>query len=211
MFYLFKTLQLVQKIFPSYVWKKETKSKTIYLTFDDGPTPEVTDWVLKTLEKYNAKATFFCIGKNVVENPELVKSIVQKGHTIGNHTYSHLNGWRTSFKTYTADVLKAQTKLKSILRIDDPLFFRPAYGKITNKQAAFLQKEGFNILMWDVLSGDFDVNLAPEKSLKKVLKHVESGSIIVFHDSVKAKNILQYVLPKALAHWKKEAYEFLAL
>lgn len=211
MFYLFKTPHLVQKFFSSYLWKKDTLQKSIYLTFDDGPTPEVTVWILKTLKEYKAKASFFCIGKNIEANPNLMENIQKEGHTIGNHTYSHLNGWKTSFKSYTADVLKAKQRLNEYIGIEKELFFRPAYGKITKKQANRLQKEGYTIVMWDVLSGDFDTNLAPDKSLQIVLKHLKPGSILVFHDSVKAKETLEFVLPKTLAFCKKEGYDFLAL
>lgn len=211
MFYLFKTPHFVFRIFPNYLWKKSRDQKVIYLTFDDGPTPEVTEWVLDMLEKYNAKATFFCIGKNVVANPEICASIMAQHHTIGNHTYSHLNGWKTNFKTYIEDIKKAGAILNKTQKEGSALFFRPAYGKITRKQSKYLRKLGYKIVMWDILSGDFDVNLSPEKSLQKVIKHTSSGSIVVFHDSNKAKKTLQYVLPKALEYWKNKGYKFLAI
>ena len=212
MFYLFKTPYFIQKLFPNYLWRKNTDKKVIYLTFDDGPTPAVTPWILETLKKFDAKASFFCIGKNVVLHPKIVNSIIKQNHTIGNHTYSHINGWNVSSKTYLDDVERTRIMLsKSIESQQDSSFFRPAYGKISFKQSKALRNLGYKIVLWDVLSGDFDLKLSPEKSLKKVLKHTKPGSIVVFHDSIKAQKILQYVLPKALEYWKKEAYEFMAL
>jgi peptidoglycan/xylan/chitin deacetylase (PgdA/CDA1 family) len=212
MFYLFKTPYLIQKLLPNYLWRKDAYKKAIYLSFDDGPTPIVTSWVLQTLKDFNAKATFFCIGKNAEKNPEIVANILRNGHKIGNHTHSHLNGWKTNSIDYLIDVELANTSLLKIIKSPKNIsLFRPAYGKITFKQAKKLRKQNCKIVLWDVLSGDFDQKLSPVKSLQKVLKHTRSGSIIVFHDSIKAQNTLQFVLPKALEYWEKEGYEFLAI
>lgn len=185
--------------------------KAIYLTFDDGPTPEITEWTLATLKKYNAKATFFCEGQNVAKNSEIVKNILLAGHSIGNHTYSHLNGWFTKSTRYIQDVEKAQEILEETTSGKVSLIFRPPYGKIKPTQANALLKKGYKIVMIDVVSGDFDQKLNPEKSLEKLLQNTKSGSVVVFHDSIKACKTLQHALPKALEYWKLRGYEFLSL
>jgi peptidoglycan/xylan/chitin deacetylase (PgdA/CDA1 family) len=187
------------------------KPKAIYLTFDDGPTPEVTDWVLKTLKQYQAKATFFCVGNQIEKNASILKKIHLAGHQIGNHTFSHLNGWKTKNKQYLNEVIKTEVLIDTQIERDNTstLLFRPPYGKIKKSQAKLLREMGYTIVMLDIISGDFDINLDPEKSLEKVLKYAKSGSVIVFHDSKKAFKTLQYVLPKALEIWKGKAYQFL--
>lgn len=216
MFYFFKIPSFIHKIYPNYVWTMPVKPKAIYLTFDDGPTQEITDWILKILKEYNAKATFFCQGKHVEKYPNLVQKLNFQNHSIGNHSYSHFEGWKTNITTYVADVEKASFEIKKVLKKSSTnsitkKLFRPPYGKITAPQAKALIKLGYTIIMIDVISGDFDQNLSPEKSLKKVLKHTKSGSIVVFHDSKKAFRILKQVLPQALETWSKQGYEFLAL
>jgi len=217
MFYFFKIPSFIHKIYPKYLWKMPNKPKAIYLTFDDGPTPEVTDWVLKILKEYNAKATFFCEGQNVEKHPKLLKKLHSENHSIGNHSYSHFEGWKTNTTDYIADVEKASllidNTLKNSLRntIDSKKLFRPPYGKIRTSQAKALQKLGYSIVMFAIVSGDYDQNINPKKSLKKVLKYTKSGSIVVFHDSKKAFKILKQVLPQALEVWSKKGYEFLAL
>ena len=212
MFYFFKTPVILQKILPNYLWRKHTNKKVVYLTFDDGPTPIITTSVLKTLKKFNVKATFFCLGKNVENHVDIVDRILKEGHAIGNHTYSHLNGWDTKYKIYLDDIERADKSfLSSIKSLKEVKLFRPAYGKITLKQAKELRKKDYTIVLWDVLSGDFDTKLSPEKSLRKVVKHTKSGSIVVFHDSIKAQKTLEFVLPKALEYWKENGYDFLAL
>lgn len=180
--------------------------KTIYITFDDGPIPIVTPFVLETLKKFCAKATFFCIGDNIDKHPDIFEQIKTDGHTIGNHTYNHLKGWDTSDNEYLKNTLKCQNLTKTCL-------FRPPYGRIKKSQIKLLRQHipDVKIIMWDVLSGDFDLKLSPEKCLKNVLKHTEPGSIIVFHDSLKAKDRLEYVLPKALEIWTKQGYSFRVL
>jgi len=211
MFYFFKTPRIIQKLFPKYLWRMPSDKKAIYLTFDDGPTTEVTEWTLETLKKYHAKATFFCEGQNVIKHPTIVKKLLSDGHSVGNHTYSHLNGWETNTNEYINDIEKAEQVLEASANGSNSLLFRPPYGKIKPSQANVLLKKGYKIVMIDVVSGDFDLKLNPQKSLLKVLKYTKPGSIVVFHDSKNAYETLQYVLPKALEYWKLKGFEFLSL
>jgi len=201
--YLVKSPRLLKKLYPSLTWDKNPGNPCIYLTFDDGPIPIVTPFVLNILQQYNAKATFFCIGDNVNKHPDVFEQVKNAGHAIGNHTYNHLNGWKTPAEIYLENTEKADELLHTSL-------FRPPYGRITRSQIKLLKsvKPEINIVMWDVLSGDFDINLSPEKCLNHVLKHTQSGSIVVFHDSLKAFDRLEYVLPKALEAWSKAGFEF---
>lgn len=204
--YLVKTPWLLKKLYPQLIWNKSRKNHCIYLTFDDGPIPIVTPFVLNILKQYNAKATFFCIGDNVSKHPGVFEQVKYNGHHIGNHTYNHLKGWETDNKVYRDNFLKANELLHTNL-------FRPPYGRIKKTQIKLLKKAkpGLKIIMWDVLSGDFDIDLKPEDCLQNVLKHVENGSIIVFHDSLKAYDRLEYVLPRAMEAWSRKGYEFKAL
>jgi peptidoglycan/xylan/chitin deacetylase (PgdA/CDA1 family) len=214
MFYPFRIPSFIQRVFPKYLWSKSMDEEVIYLTFDDGPTPEITPWVLNLLEQYNAKATFFCIGKNLRQHPVLVRQIVEQQHKIGNHSFSHLKGWQTKSKNYINDILQAAEIIQSTTNntaINQKLLFRPPYGQITKTQANVLIDKGFTIVLWDILTGDFDPNLNPEKSLKKTLKNTKPGSIVVFHDSLKAKKNLQYILPNVLKHWSQQGYQFKTL
>lgn len=205
MYYFVKTPPYIKRLFRSFTWDVATVKKVIYLTFDDGPTPEVTNWVLGELQKYNAKATFFCIGKNTVRHPEIMESIIKNGHSVGNHTHKHLNGWRTKKSTYVEDVSIAA---KHLSVSEKKLLFRPPYGRIKKSQAKILQKRGYEIVMWDVLSADFDTSISEEKCLQNVLNNATNGSIVVFHDSEKASRNLKYVLPKMLAHFKEKDFDF---
>ena len=205
--YLVKTPWLLTKLYPSYTWRIPSKNKVLYLTFDDGPHETATPFVLDELRKYNAKATFFCVGKNVVSHPFLYKRIAQEGHAIGNHTQHHLNGWKVKDEAYIDDINEASQHISSHL-------FRPPYGRIKKSQAKILQREGsrfqqpFSIIMWDVLSGDFDTNLSPQQCLQNVTLRAESGSVIVFHDSTKAWSRMSYALPKALHHFTQQGFQF---
>jgi peptidoglycan/xylan/chitin deacetylase (PgdA/CDA1 family) len=187
--------------------------KAIYLTFDDGPTPEITDWTLGILKNYNAKATFFCKGENAVQHPSILTKIAKDNHSIGNHTFSHLNGWKTNKIKYVDDVEKTANALSQHIDIskNKSLLFRPPYGKIKPNQANALIKKGYKIVMLDVVSGDFDQNLDSEKCLQKLLKNTKAGNIVVFHDNKKSYQTLQQVLPKALEYWKLEGYDFFPL
>jgi peptidoglycan/xylan/chitin deacetylase (PgdA/CDA1 family) len=211
MLYFVKTPQIVKRLFPKLIWNMPTNNKTIYLTFDDGPTPEITHWVLKQLKLYHAKATFFCIGKNITNHPTIINDIKQNGHTIGNHTYNHLNNWKVSGKTYINDVKQTNEVLKQHLGAESNQLFRPPYGKIRLASAKKLRKKGYNIIMWDVLSADFDQSITPEKCLENVLQNTTNGSIIVFHDSVKAFENLKLCLPETLAYFSKNGFDFKVL
>jgi len=204
--YLFKTPWLLKKLYPALTWNCNRGEKVIYLTFDDGPIPIVTPYVLNILSQYNAKATFFCIGDNVQKHPEVFSEVKAGGHAIGNHTFNHLKGWITDDDTYVANFLKCDELVHTPL-------FRPPYGRIKRSQADKLRKvrPELKIIMWDMLSGDFDLNLDPEICLKKVIKHTQNGSIIVFHDSLKAFPRLEYVLPRALEYLSKQGFSFKAL
>lgn len=202
--YLVKTPWLLKKFYPqNLIWDKSRDKKIIYLTFDDGPIPIVTPFVLEILKKFNAKATFFCIGDNINKHQDIFFQLKADGHAIGNHTYNHLNGWKSDNKKYLDNILKCQELTQTDL-------FRPPYGRIKKSQIKNLESKIKNqkIIMWDVLSGDFDTQLSPEKCLKNVLKHTKNGSIVVFHDSLKAFDRLKYTLPKALAQWQAQGYEF---
>lgn len=205
MFYFVKTPWWLKRIYDSYIWSVPANEKILYLTFDDGPHPEATPFVLKQLKQHNALATFFCIGKNVVEYADIYKQILSEGHTVGNHTYNHLNGWKTNNDDYLKDIALASREINSDL-------FRPPYGRITYFQAKNLKpvmkgKEP-KIIMWDVLSGDFDANCTPEQCLANVVLPSVPGSIIVFHDSEKAFPRLAYTLPKILHYFSEKGYLF---
>lgn len=203
--YFLKIPWWVRKLYPSYIWKVPVTDKSVFLTFDDGPHPVITPWVLAELKKYNAKATFFCIGKNVVEHPEVYRQIIAEGHATGNHTFSHLNGWKTVTEAYLNDIKNAST-------IIDTQLFRPPYGRIRRSQAKRIpiitEKQDVKIVMWDVLSADFDATINPESCAGIVLKHVEPGSVVVFHDSEKAFPNLEIALPRVLKQLKKEGFCF---
>jgi len=215
--YFIKTSNLLKFIFTKWVWSFCTKQKNIYLTFDDGPTPEITEWTLNQLQKYNAKATFFCIGKNIEKHPEIFQKIIAEKHTIGNHTHNHLNGWKTNLQDYLTNFLRAdQTILHNInlhsgsdkMVTQTAKLFRPPYGKISLKQSKKIRKKGYKIIMWDVLSADFDTTISKKECLKNVIQNVKSGSIVVFHDSEKANEKLKFVLPKTLEYYSEKGYRF---
>lgn len=189
-------------LYPSFIWHKSRKEKKIYLTFDDGPIPEVTEWVLHTLQSYQAKATFFCVGDNIHKHPRVYEKVKKAGHTTGNHTFNHLNGWKTSREVYLENISRCRQVAGEELHL-----FRPPYGKITRQQAALIS-HAYQIIMWDVLSGDFDQHLSPAVCLQKSVKYTENGSIIIFHDSLKARKNLEYVLPRYLEHFCSLGYTF---
>lgn len=201
--YLVKNPSLLKKVFPSLLWKVKTKEKELYITFDDGPHPTITPWVLDMLDQFEAKATFFCIGKNVELYPEVYQEIIKRGHSIGNHTHNHHNGWKTLTKDYVANTQKAAEVIDSKL-------FRPPYGKIKPAQIRRL-KGDYKIVMWSVISGDFDQNLLGEECLNNVVQNTEKGNIIVFHDSEKAEKNMKYALPRLLNHFKQIGWKFKAL
>lgn len=204
--YLVKTPRLLKILYSKLIWSADAADRSIYLTFDDGPIPIVTPFVLKILAQYKAKATFFCIGDNVDKHPDVFEQVILAGHAIGNHTYNHLKGWKTDDSEYLKNFIKADEQLHTSL-------FRPPYGRIKRSQIDLLKKvkPGLKIIMWDVLSGDFDTDLSPENCLQNVLKYVKPGSIIVFHDSLKAFDRLEYVLPRAMEVWSGKGYMFKSL
>ena len=181
-FYFYQTPHWLRRCYPRRTWRIETNEPVLYLTFDDGPHPTATPFVLDTLARFNVKASFFCIGANVVRYPDLYRRICEEGHQVGNHTHHHVNGWKTSTDRYLADIQEASQYISSYL-------FRPPYGRITSSQAAALLKQGperQKIIMWDLLSGDFDTRLSGEDCLSICAKRLRPGSIIVMHDSEKA-------------------------
>lgn len=197
-------------MFPNYVWDIPTNTKDLYLTFDDGPTPEITNWTLKTLKQYNAKATFFCIGANIEKHPEIFQTIIKDGHAIGNHTQHHIKGWRTNTKAYMAEVLEAEEHIK-LQQSKRSHLFRPPYGQITPKQGKNLIHLDYKIIMWDVLSFDWEKEVSEEDCLNNVISKSKEGSIIVFHDSIKASKNMMYALPKVLDYFSNAGYKFKSL
>ena len=204
-------------LFPGYIWdncSKTSGEKVLYLTFDDGPDPDVTPWVLDQLKKYGAKATFFLVGNNIDRNPELAAEIIRQNHAVGNHTYDHLNGWSTPLDLYVENIKKAEKSINKYLKGQNGqnnLFFRPPYGKIKRNQASKLQAIGFKIVMYDVLARDWDQGLDGERCFKNVTKNAKSGSIVVFHDSLKADKNLKISLPQVLEYYAKHGYTFMTL
>jgi len=205
--YWVKTHRIIKRLFRGYVWDVPNTDNTVYLTFDDGPTPEVTEWALGVLREHGIKATFFCIGNNIEKHPDILQKAIDDGHTIANHTFNHLNGWKTGNAQYFGNVEACE---KSIERRTGykPVLFRPPYGKIKAAQAKWVRERGYSIIMWDVLSADFDQTITPEKCLQNVIRNTTSGSIIIFHDSVKAFQNLQYALPKAIENLKERGFRF---
>lgn len=200
-----KTNQIIKKLFSNYVWDIPNNENKVYLTFDDGPTPEITEWTLNLLQQYNAKATFFCIGDNVRKYPEIFKKLIDDGHSIGNHTFNHLNGWKTPTNDYIENVKLYETEHHKV-NTEHCQLFRPPYGKIKPWQSKKIRNLGYQIIMWDVISYDFDATITKENCLSNVLKNVNSGSIIVFHDSKKAFSNLEYVLPRTLEFLTKKGF-----
>ena len=192
--------RIVRPFFRNTIWRKTPSEKVIYLTFDDGPVPEITPSVLDILDKYGWKATFFCVGENVQKYPELYNEVLRRGHRTGNHSFNHIKGFNYSTEAYVENVKKAAEYIHSDL-------FRPPYGRITRKQISAL-KDDYNIVMWDVITHDYDKKLSPEQVFANVTTHLRKGSIVVFHDSVKASANVLEVLPQAIEFWKSKGYDF---
>lgn len=209
-FYWIKTNSLIKRIFSNYIWDIPNMDNKIYLTFDDGPTPKITEWVLDLLKEHQIKATFFCIGKNIQKHSAIFNKIIDNGHAIGNHTFNHLNGWNTLNEEYLKDIGSCRSELRLQYAPEElqSTLFRPPYGKIKTAQSKKLRQLGYKIIMWDVLSADFDQNISPEKCLENVLQNTQSGSVIVFHDSVKAFKNLKHTLPKSIEILKQRGFEF---
>lgn len=198
--YFYKSKRWMNLLYPSVLWKIKTKQKELFITFDDGPDPEITPWVMEVLNQYNAKGTFFCLGKNVEAHPEIYNDLIRLGHLTGNHTYSHENGWEVSNNEYYSSVKKCANVFGS-------LFFRPPYGKIKSTQLQKLKKE-YTIVLWSVLSGDYDKSTSANYCLDFLLKHCKAGDIIVFHDSQKAKEKLKAILPHFLESMQARGFVF---
>ena len=210
--YFPRTPRFMMRFFSTYTWRFLSDKKEIFLTFDDGPTPEITEFVLTELKKYNAKATFFCIGKNIQNHPEIFSKLISDGHSIGNHTQNHLKGWKSETNAYLKNALECeQTITQFNTSTITQKLFRPPYGKIKKNQAKQLIEKGYKIIMWSVLSADFDTTISNEKCLENVLKNTQPGSIIVFHDSVKAAERMKYALPKVLKHFSDKGFVFKAI
>lgn len=199
--------------YPKRIWAFPPSENKVFLTFDDGPIPEVTPWVLKTLEAYDAKATFFCIGENIQKHPELFQQLTAQGHAVGNHTFHHLKGSKTPLKQYLANVELSQEHLHKYTPqgLQKRKLFRPPYGKMTRQQAQALLASDFQIIMWNVLSYDWDSNLSPEKCFQNVKSYLLPGSIVVFHDSLKAEKNLRYTLPKVLDFIQENGWKAVAI
>lgn len=195
----------LKALFPRYKWHVNTQEKKIFLTFDDGPIPEITEFVIATLKQYHAKATFFCIGDNVRKHPAIFKEILAQGHSVGNHTFNHMNGWKSGDAEYMANIALCEKELNLNTNL-----FRPPYGRMKKSQSRQLPAHK-EIIMWDVLSGDFSPAVSPETCLRKTIKHARPGSIVLFHDSLKAAKNMQYTLPRFLDHFTKKGYRFEAL
>lgn len=208
---LYKTPALLRNLLSGYTWLREGQEKVLYLTFDDGPIPEVTPWVLEQLAHYGAKATFFAVGENLVKHHTIAQQALAAGHRLANHTHHHLRGWEAPLERYLDSVQLCQDELAKL----DPnaalnKLFRPPYGRITLKQAAALRTD-YELVMWDVLTNDYDRSLKPEKCLREAIRCTQSGSIIVFHDSLKAQRNMQYALPRYLDHFTAQGYTFQTL
>jgi peptidoglycan/xylan/chitin deacetylase (PgdA/CDA1 family) len=198
--YFIKTPDFVKSLFPGFLWSVKDDQKSVYLTFDDGPVPQVTPWVLDKLAEFDAKATFFCVGENIDRYPDTFQKVLDAGHQVGNHTYSHIAGWETDNVEYFRNIRKCAHLVKTDL-------FRPPYGKMKPKQVEFINRH-YKIVMWDVLSGDFDDENTPERCYKNVANNAKSGSIIVFHDSLKSFPNLKVCLPKILQYLSEQGYSF---
>jgi peptidoglycan-N-acetylglucosamine deacetylase len=200
---LVKIPWVFKKAFPGVLWNIPGKKPTLYLTFDDGPEPETTNHLLSILDTYQAKATFFCIGRNVERNPDLYPQLTDHGHAVGNHTYSHLKGWHVPNHEYYNDIALAAKYIPSGL-------YRPPYGMITPAQIRYL-KTIYRIVLWETMSYDFDPYTSPEKCLNNVLRNARDGSVIVFHDSIKASRKVLYALPRVLEYFSEKRFEFKAI
>ncbi len=204
----FKTPALFSWIFRKIWWRKDKTEKTLYLTFDDGPIPDVTDFVLEELARYQAKATFFCVGENVIRHPAIAQKIKAHSHALGNHTHHHVKAWQTSLGKYLQEVEQCQQALeKAFGPSPQKKFFRPPHGQLT---FSLLQKLNatYQVVMWSSLSYDFDATIAPEECLRRTISATKPGSIVVFHDSLKAERNLRFVLPRFLAHFSGLGYSF---
>lgn len=194
---------ILNYVYPQAIWRKEKDINNIYLTFDDGPIPEITPWILDCLKEKKVKATFFCVGENVSKYPEIFQRILDEGHAVGNHTYNHLKGWATDDQKYFENIEKSNKLIQSNL-------FRPPYGRASKSQMKKLAKD-YQIIMWDVLTGDYDKNISPERCYKNCINYSRNGSIIVFHDNIKAIDNVQFALPRSIDYLLQKGFQFKTL
>ncbi len=190
-------------LYPKAIWKVKSDEKKIYLTFDDGPIPVLTDWVLDVLKEHNAKATFFCVGDNIVKNKAIFERILNEGHCVGNHTFNHIKGFTTKTAVYMDNTLKCE-------QLTETKIFRPPYGQLKRPQYKQLLLNGYKIIMWDVISYDYE-KISPETCFNNVKNNISNGSIVLFHDNIKAESNLKYALPKTIEHFSKLNYTFVSL
>ena len=203
MLQLIKSPKILQFLFADFLWKIDTNEKVIYLTFDDGPHPVITPWIIDVMNQYDAKGTFFLIGDAVTRHPELYQLYIANGHQVGNHTYKHIKGWKSGKKKYLKEIAQCAEIVESSL-------FRPPYGQINLQSIIDIKKE-YKIVMWDVLSWDFDSETSSELCLSNVINCSKEGSIVVFHENEKSMKNIMYALPKVLEHFAKQGYQFKAI
>lgn len=203
-----KTPGIIKWLYPQLVWSMPEDQKSIYLTFDDGPIPGLTDFILDTLENYNATATFFCVGENLKKHKNIATRAISNGHILGNHTFNHLNGWKTPQAQYLDNVQMCQDQILELGQKGKLL--RPPYGRISRRQIKALAKD-YHIIMWDVLSGDYSAKISRESCLRQTIKASHNGSIVLFHDNLKAEDNLKHALPAFLEHFHKQGYKFKSL
>lgn len=219
--HFFSVPSTIQGLFPACTWRRECNEKNIYLTFDDGPHPTITPWVIEQLKVYDAHATFFCVGENVLRYPETCSLLLSHGHRLANHTMRHIKGWKTPNSKYFIDIEACENALNQVIanneryaevhRSDKKHLFRPPYGQITPSQIRYLSKLGYEIVQWSDLSCDYDRNLVIEKSLNALTKNLKPGNIVVFHDSEKAFEQLKQILPSYLSVAHANGYRFKTL
>lgn len=206
-FFYHRTPFWIQAVYPKFCWRRQPENNTIYLTFDDGPVPEATPTILNYLRSYQAKATFFCVGENVSKYQGIFQQLLEEGHRVANHTYHHLNGWDSTAENYLKDVDMCQALLSPFQGKGKKPMMRPPYGRLRRAQWRVLVKE-YEIVMWDVLSGDFSKKINADRCLEKTIKYTKSGSIVLFHDSTKTIEKLESVLPAYLKHFTELGYSF---
>ena len=193
---------------PDCTWQVKTSKKEIFLTFDDGPIPDVTEWVLDILNQYNIKATFFCVGDNIVKHPEIFKQVLANGHSIGNHTFNHIKGWQTDNTEYYQNIQKWEDTISELgLTLNNKPLFRPPYGRISFRQVKYL-KQYYEIVMWSIITGDFHKSLHAENCLDRSLKMTNNGTVIVFHDSIKSEQNIKAILPRYIENALKAGFAF---
>ena len=207
MLHFYKAPGLLKKISKDLVWNIPTNDKDIYLTFDDGPIPNLTEYVLDILDDFEVKATFFCVGDNIAKYPFICKKVIEKGHVVGNHTFNHVKGWATKNNNYLNNIEKCYEHIIKYQKYRSKPLFRPPYGQITRSQIKRL-KDNYKIIMWDILAYDFNNTHSPSKSLNRMVRRTRPGSIVVFHDNYKAETKLKYMLPRFLKHFTEKGFKF---